>query len=428
MLEKIIRDSASYMLERFERDADYPFIDTKFNIATGLDFGPGDEDFRRRDFIYGWIQGRGLESLAEHVAYFRAEGEAGLAGRLTRMLETVTDAMETLRRANGGRIAFAMTPEGRPRFPGVGGYGNYSDLFYGKGLFAAASLLGRKDLAAEAEKLFRFVVSDIAADRFRSDQHGFDPKNPVGFVPGKFAQGPRMIALYGLARFGEAMPDGPYLDTAAEFIRHILRHHAVLTPTAELRKFDFVEAIGGDGNVWRDGEKVLCDPGHALEFVGLAGKCLLLMRRLGKHVALIEECKAVLPELFRHVFDLGFQPEACGIVKSFDLVSRRPVNTDMPWWSLPETIRAGAEMIALYPERTAGIGERVAAAQRAFLDGFIAAGTHGFACQTRDASGRPVEVIPAVPDADPGYHTNLSLIDFLRLRAAADAPSDRNGF
>ena len=416
MLKKIIYDSARYMLERFERNADYPFIDTKFNIVSGRDFGSGDEDFRQRDFVYGWIQGRGMESLAEHVAFFRAEGEAGLAERLTRMLETVTDKMETLRRANGGRIAFAMTPEGRPRFPGVGSYGNYSDLFYGKGLFAAAALLGRNDLAAEAENLFRRVVSDIGNGRFRSDQHGFDPKNPVGFVPGKFAQGSRMIALYGLARFGEAMPDGSYPDTAAEFIRYILRHHAVLVPTTELRKFDFVEAVDGDGNVWRDGERILCDPGHALEFVGLAGKCLLLMRRLGKHAALIEECREVLPELFRHIFDFGFQPEAGGIVKSFDLVSRRPVNSDMPWWSLPETMRAGAEMIALYPERAAGIGERVEAARRAFLDGFIASGTHGFACQTRDASGRPVEVVPAVPDADPGYHTNLSLMDFLRLR------------
>ena len=52
---------------------------------------------------------------------------------------------------------------------------------------------------------------------------------------------------------------------------------------------------------------------------------------------------------------------------------------------------------------------------RAFMTGFIAAGTHGFACQTRNAAGMPVKVIPAVPDADPGYHTNCSVIDVIKL-------------
>ena len=36
------------------------------------------------------------------------------------------------------------------------------------------------------------------------------------------------------------------------------------------------------------------------------------------------------------------------------------------------------------------------------------------AYQTRNASGEPTDVIPATPDADPGYHTGLAIIDFLR--------------
>ena len=35
------------------------------------------------------------------------------------------------------------------------------------------------------------------------------------------------------------------------------------------------------------------------------------------------------------------------------------------------------------------------------------------AYQTIDRTGKPVDVIPATPDADPGYHTGLSLIDML---------------
>ena len=45
---------------------------------------------------------------------------------------------------------------------------------------------------------------------------------------------------------------------------------------------------------------------------------------------------------------------------------------------------------------------------------FAAQGTHGFACQTCDKNGKVIQVIPAVPDADPLYHTNLALIDIIQ--------------
>ena len=40
---------------------------------------------------------------------------------------------------------------------------------------------------------------------------------------------------------------------------------------------------------------------------------------------------------------------------------------------------------------------------------------HLMAVQTRSEEGRPVPVIPASADADPGYHTGLSIIDMLDL-------------
>lgn len=414
MYADIIKTSAEFIVSRF-REQNYAFIDTKFDITAGADFAADAEPFFQRDYIYTWIQGRGMESLAEHIVYFNSIGEERLAADLKKMLFAVMMNMEQMRLKNGGRLGFAMSPEGKTRFPGSGGYANFSDLFYSKGLFAAATLLQEKEVAAAAEKLFRFVISDIITDRFRTDQHGFDPKNPVAFVPGKLIQGPRMIALYGLARFAAAKPDEPfYLDTAAEIIRYIYAHHLNRGKYAELAEFDFIEAVDPDRKPWRDGDMIICDPGHALEFVGLAGKCLLEMRKQGRHPDLITASRTILPELFRHIFDLGFQ-RAGGIVKSYDLFSRSAVNSDMPWWSLPETLRAGAELLELYPDRAIGIAERMKLADRAFMTGFIAAGTHGFACQTRNAAGMPVKVIPAVPDADPGYHTNCSLIDVIKL-------------
>ena len=65
LISKILRSSIEVILSRFERDRkNYPFIDTKFHIVSGRDYDDSDEPFRRRDCIYAWIQGRGLESLA----------------------------------------------------------------------------------------------------------------------------------------------------------------------------------------------------------------------------------------------------------------------------------------------------------------------------------------------------------------------------
>ena len=265
---------------------------------------------------------------------------------------------------------------------------------------------------AAAEKLFRFVLSDIVTHRFRTDQHGFDAKNPVRFVPGKFPQGQRMITLYGLADWAIAQPEVPFwMNTAAEFIDYIFKYHVNLGQYDYLEKFDFIEAIDQNFQPWRDGSAIMCDPGHALEFIGLATKCLLVMCTQKIHSALIERSGAILPELFRHIFRLGFNPISGGIVKSFELYSRRPINSDMPWWNLPEAIRAGRALMALYPDRSDGIESLIEMAFQAFTNGYLQ--PNGFACQTRDVSGKIIDTIPAVPDADPGYHTNLSLIDAL---------------
>jgi hypothetical protein len=37
------------------------------------------------------------------------------------------------------------------------------------------------------------------------------------------------------------------------------------------------------------------------------------------------------------------------------------------------------------------------------------------AVKVRDVRGEVIDVVPAYPDADPGYHTALSLIDALDL-------------
>jgi hypothetical protein len=90
------------------------------------------------------------------------------------------------------------------------------------------------------------------------------------------------------------------------------------------------------------------------------------------------------------------------------------VNDDMPWWPLPETMRAAALLLRLAPDHPRR-GEIVAAAAdcaRALFGPFRSP-VSGLFLQTRDARGEPSLAVPATPDADPGYHTGLCLIDFI---------------
>ena len=47
-IDRILTDSMTVIADRFERGG-YPFIDTKFDIVSGRDFGENDEPFRRKD-------------------------------------------------------------------------------------------------------------------------------------------------------------------------------------------------------------------------------------------------------------------------------------------------------------------------------------------------------------------------------------------
>ncbi len=405
-----------YLVGRFERNGEvYPFIDTKFDPTTGEERGNAPELFRSRECIYTWIQGRGLESIARHIGFFAAHGDAELARRLIVMLGTVTDSMEKLRALNHGRLPFALRPGGEAFFSSDFGYANFSDLFYSRGLYLAGCALGRDDYRTAGKELFLFVLQAIVDRSFRTDQQSFDPKNAVAYVPGKYPQGPAMISLSGIAEILAAEPENEKISAfVAPLLGRILNYHINHGQYPQLEKFDFIENLDAEFAPYYETNGALAsDPGHALELVGLAGKLLLVLQKNHRLDAELKNQAAILPEVFCHVFDYGFNAHAGGIAKLYDLAARKTINSDMPWWSLPETFRAGVEMTHLYPDiRQAEVRTRAEAAFAAIAK---FRGQHGFCVQTRDASGKLIPVIPAVPDIDPGYHTNLALLDAAEL-------------
>ena len=55
----------------------------------------------------------------------------------------------------------------------------------------------------------------------------------------------------------------------------------------------------------------------------------------------------------------------------------------------------------------------LAGCHNAFIQRYVRPDVHLMAVQTRSADGAVSPAIPATADADPGYHTGLSLIDMM---------------
>ncbi len=424
------------LAERYERRPDYPFIDTKLDLISGDDF-PDDDPVRGLDTIYGWIQGRGLEALALHLLWLhRHPIAADLPPRLARMMSDLLMQLRRMRARNAGHLHFFMTPDGEPFTLDANGrqrtfvpeldtpYG-YSDLFCAKGMYATARVLGDVEAAAEARAYCLAVDEAVHQGNFTSDQQPLDPQNPVQPVPGRHLHGPYMLQLGTAALMASLEADASCVEFGLRQIRYEMAHHINLHGRhAKLHDNDFWEAIDDGGQPYLDANfHIVCDPGHALEYVGLALKFTQAVNQTQLATAAqqkeIADIEAAMPAILQHNFACGFQPGSGGICKAFDLLSRRPINTDMPWWNLPETLRA-----ALLCHNVAAAETRqtclaiFAACHNAFTRHYVRPDLHLMAVQTRSAQGRPVPVIPATADADPGYHTGLSLIDVLETLAS----------
>ena len=144
-----------------------------------------------------------------------------------------------------------------------------------------------------------------------------------------------------LAEYG--IPES--VEMGLRLIRHELETYVNLNGRVPgLPEYDFWEAVDDDGRPYEENGNILSDPGHVLEFIGLTLKFTSAVRE--KALAGTEQRKEIvgveahMPALLEHTFARGFpQPGPGGICKVFDLVSRTPANTDMPWWNLPETLR-----------------------------------------------------------------------------------------
>ena len=360
------------------------FLNTKQHSITLADYGP-DDGRRGPDYLYGWIEGRGLESLATHAAFF-APTDVGLAERLDAAGRRLYRALDALRAGNG-HAYFCYDGSLQPVYADADGVlqpqarpadiFTYSDAFVAKGLVAGAARYAPDELPRQVSALAE-VIASIEAGRFLMAEGGRLDEATLAAQPADF--GPRMILLGAaglLVRLGQRAKATGF---AERFIYHVIDRHFD-APTGLLR-----DVPGED----------ICNVGHGIEFVGFALEYLPATADPG----LLDTLERILAASFHSAF------AGPGIRLSVSVATLRPTSPYCPWWSLPETIRAAA----LLHECTGSAAalDIWRKADAAFFGKFWR-GTPAIAYQTMTEAG-PVDHVPATPDLDPGYHTGLSLL------------------
>jgi len=375
------------------------FLNTKLNSLTLADY-TGADGLRGPDYTYGWIQGRGLEAIATHAAFFagrepgltRALDETGR--RLYALLKELqsTDghvyfrydaSMQAVRAEKDGRVV-AQSPAGEVY--------TYSDAFAAKGLIAAARRYQPEDLPDHLAYLGR-VIAAIEDGRFQMDEQAELGEAALAAQADDF--GPRMILL-GAAGMLERLELAEHADFAGRFIAHVIERHLD-------RKTFLLSNVPGDDR---------CNVGHGIEFAGFA---LDYSPTAGD-----PELVRMLERILLSSLDFGFAE--AGLSLTISVSTRKKLSPYQPWWSLPEAIRTAALAWSLTGNpHTLATWQR---ADEAFFRHYWR-GEPPIAYQTMTADG-PVDYVPATPDLDPCYHTGLSLLAAIRVaeeRTKADVSS-----
>jgi mannose/cellobiose epimerase-like protein (N-acyl-D-glucosamine 2-epimerase family) len=359
------------------------FLNTKQNSITLADYGPQD-GLRGPDYLYGWIQGRGLESVVTHAEFFAHE-DPELTASLDIAGRALYGALDALQ-ARDGHAYFCYDADLRPIYAGADGtivpqgsagdIYTYSDAFVCKGLLAAATRYAPADVPRRLAALAK-VIDAIEANRFLMAENG--PLDDAALAAQHDDLGPRMILL-GAAGLLTRLGLREHAAFGDRFIGHVIDRH-------------FDKRTGLLRNV--PGEDA-CNVGHGIEFAGFAMEYL----RGDADPALLATLERILVTSFRSAFS------GPGLCLSVSIATLQPTSPYCPWWSLPETIRTAA----LLYERTgiAAVLDVWRDASAAFFGNFWR-GEPALAYQTMTADG-PVDFVPATPDLDPGYHTGLSLL------------------
>ncbi len=410
--ETAIVSGIRLLLDRHRRQPDWPYVDTKFNPNTGKDLGKA--AYR---VLFPWFLGRGSEALQGHVARLEQLEDLSAAERretrevFTQWVINMTDAILKIAERNNGRCPFRVNlelqtiDENGKRIEADGRISSAGDSFCAKGLMAA----GTDDYVRHGLAMLMKTVENIRANRYGVDQFAEQPKD--------ISQGSRMLTLGAVSllyrRTKDAQMRATMLDVSAEFLGHVLDKH--FDPQSGVFS-EYVDARTSQ-------RKSYLDPGHGTEFVGLglsAAACLEMDKTAltPQRRQLLDRVYREMPRLLLSTVKFGWNSQYPGLFKAVDTQTGQVINDDLPWWNLPETMRAAAwcaKVTADEKTRDACL-EVLTRCHNAYFSQYPNRANMLFPFQTiSGATGQVVDKAPAVPEGDPLYHTNLALLEMLDI-------------
>jgi len=416
VMKQIIDDTMMLILQRRALRPDYGWIDLKLDAISGEDAFESD-GIRDKNHVYSWIQGRGLEAIATHLRWYDRIGwpSDDAKEELISLGRSVSEKLQRQRRSNGGHLYFLATDRSNPTEDA--GVFTMSDLFCSRGLYAFNHDWGTEEERRVSRAYIIDTLQAIIEKKLVNDQIGFHPSQYQGRKVKAAGFGTEMLGLGAVTLLMRLERDSNAPAIGRRFVEKILSKH-VNTDSRwpSIEEGIIVEMLDAEGNVFFDEEgRVLVDPGHSLEFIGLAAQMVaVFLENYGKEEVQYEwmvDVIETLDSLIEPNLKLGFSKTG-GIVKRIDAISKAIPYDTMPWWSLPETLRAIALTEHLKKGSWSTFGtEWFERCINAFVENYRKPSACPIAVQTIDSSGKPVDVIPATPDLDPGYHTGLALLD-----------------
>jgi len=368
------------------------FLNTKQNSITLADY-TSEDGLAGPDFLYGWIQSRGLDALVHHA---RAMGTAAPSHWHT-AIERLARSLPRLRDSKGhGYFCYdartlrpLLLRDGRvqPQAPRDGRIFTPSDIYLATAL-AVAALHAGDDCSNSIDVLMAahraldegtFLADETLPPQAASLKRQGDP--------GLSAWMTLMGSALSLARLGHA----GLASFATDIVEKVFSRY--LDPGTMLLR----EKIGADA----------CAGGLAMEFSGFAlGYCLL-----GGTAGPERELARIAEAAFRHCFTGAAIP-------TYTALDGGSHSGLFPWWPLAEAIRALAMSYEVTGE--AAVRTLWEDADAAFFS-YYWRSEAAIAYQMRDSDG-PIPRSPATPDLDPGYHTGLSLLDSARVAERLGLP------
>ncbi|MEI8242296.1 MAG: AGE family epimerase/isomerase [bacterium] len=412
ILDAAVVPGCRLLLARHQRRPDWPFVETKFNPNTGCDLPAA-----AYNIIHTWFLGRGSEALDEHLRILdacdalTADERATIRTLFAAWIDNMARTMADLERRYGQTIPFrvdrtlaAVDAQGKPLDPSAV-QADAADIFCAKGL------LSSRDPARQACGL-RLLRS--AATRVQRNEPEQSTQTPgVGGV----GQGTRMLMQGAGTCFARKALDpaarDEALDLAAAMLGEVLNRH-YNPETSRFSEYYDAET--------RQPEPYL-DPGHAAELAGLGLGMLEQLEQSAlstRHAALIVRSRRELPRILLQAVALGYNPRHPGLFKGVNNRTGEPMNLEMPWWNLPEAMRAAVRAHAVAESDSIRIRclEAFRLCHNAYFSHYPNRDNLLFPFQTRDGqTGKVLDVVPAVPEGDPLYHANGAFLDMLEVLA-----------